>query len=93
MGNEAVRDPNYKAAPEQVAQMKHLLKEALDAGGFSFSATFSMANRDYDRGSIEWTMGHALQELGLDFLLELAKTSGRRVNWNVIISDPTNPNN
>lgn len=118
MGNEAARDPNYKAKPEEVAQMKHLLREALDAGGFGFSATFSMANRDYDggylpthvapreeflematvlrdynRGSIEWTMGHALQGLGLDFLVELAKTSGRPVNWNAIIYDPTNPTN
>ncbi len=118
MGNEAARDPNYKAKPEEIEQMKHLLKEALDAGGFGFSATFSMANRDYDggylpthvapreeflemakvlrdynRGSIEWTMGHALQGLGLDFLVELAETSGRPVNWNAIIYDPTNPTN
>src|SRR6266705_4874914 len=118
LGNDAARDPNYKAKPEQVAQMKHLLKEALNAGGFGFSATFSMANRDYDggylptqvapreeflematvlrdynRGSIEWTMGRALQGLKLDFLLELAKTSGRPVNWNAIAYDPTNPTN
>jgi N-acyl-D-aspartate/D-glutamate deacylase len=102
MGNEAARDPNYKATSDQIAQMKHILREALDAGGFGFSGTFSMANRDYDggylptqvasreeflematvlrdynRGSIEWTMGRALQGLRLDFLLELAKTSGR----------------
>ena len=118
LGNDAARDPNYKTKPEQVAQMKHLLKEALNAGGFGFSATFSMANRDYDggylptqvapreeflematvlrdynRGSIEWTMGRALQCLKLDFLLELAKTSGRPVNWNAIAYDPTNPTN
>ncbi len=118
MGNEAARDPNYQAKPEEIAQMKHLLREALDAGGFGFSATFSMANRDYDggylptqvapreeflematvlrdynRGSIEWTMGRALQKLKLDFLIELAKTSGRPVNWNAIIYDPTNPDN
>jgi len=96
--------------------MKHLLREGLQAGGFGFSATFSMANRDYDggylpthvapreeflemasvmrefnRGSIEWTMGRALQNLGHDFLVELAKTSGRPVNWNAIIYDPTHP--
>ena len=116
MGNEAARDPNYKATPDQIAQMKHILHEALNAGGFGFSGTFSMANRDYDggylptqvasreeflematvlrdynRGSIEWTMGRALQGLRLDFLLELAKTSGRPVNWNAIAFDPTNP--
>jgi N-acyl-D-aspartate/D-glutamate deacylase len=116
MGNEAARDPNYKATSDQIAQMKHILREALDAGGFGFSGTFSMANRDYDggylptqvasreeflematvlrdynRGSIEWTMGRALQGLRLDFLLELAKTSGRPVNWNAIAYDPTNP--
>jgi N-acyl-D-aspartate/D-glutamate deacylase len=116
MGNEAARDPNYKATPEQIAEMKRLLREGLDAGGFGFSATFSMANRDYDggylptqvtpreeflematvlrdynRGSIEWTMGPALQGLGLDFLVELAKTSGRPVNWNAIAYDPNNP--
>jgi len=116
MGNDAARDPKYTAKPEQVAQMKHLLKEGLEAGGFGFSASFSMANRDYDggylpthvapreeflemakvlrdfnRGSIEWTMGHALQGLGMDFLLELATTSGRPVNWNAVIYDPTSP--
>ena len=118
MGNEAARDPDYQAKPEEVAQMKHLLREALEAGGFGFSATFSMANRDYDggylptqvapreeylemaavlrdynRGSIEWTMGRALQGLKLDFLIELAKTSGRPLNWNAIVYDPTNPTN
>src|SRR5881296_2500388 len=117
MGNEAARDPNYKAKPEEVAEIKHLLREGLQAGGFGFSASFSMANRDYDggylptqvapreeflemakvmrefnRGSIEWTMGNALQGLGLDFLLELAKTSGRPVNWNAIVYDAGNPN-
>ncbi len=116
MGNEAARDPNYKATSDQIAQMKNILREALNAGGFGFSGTFSMANRDYDggylptqvasreeflemamvlrdynRGSIEWTMGRALQGLRLDFLLELAKTSGRPVNWNAIAYDPTNP--
>ena len=116
MGNEAARDPNYKVTTDQIAQMKHILREALNAGGFGFSGTFSMANRDYDggylptqvasreeflematvlrdynRGSIEWTMGRALQGLKLDFLLELAKTSGRPVNWNAIAYDPTNP--
>ena len=118
MGNEAARDPKYQAKPEEIAQMKHLLREALEAGGFGFSATFSMANRDYDggylptqvapreeylemaavlrdynRGSIEWTMGRALQGLKLDFLIELAKTSGRPLNWNAIVYDPTNPTN
>ena len=118
MGNEAARDPKYQAKPEEIAQMKHLLREALEAGGFGFSATFSMANRDYDggylptqvapreeylemakvlrgynRGSIEWTMGKALQGLKLDFLIELAKTSGRPLNWNAIVYDPTNPTN
>jgi N-acyl-D-aspartate/D-glutamate deacylase len=117
MGNEAARDPNYKVSPEQIAQLQHVLKEALQAGGFGFSGSFSMNNRDYDggylpthvapreellgmaavmrefnRGSIEWTMGTALQGLGLDFLLELAKTSGRPVNWNAIIADANNPN-
>ena len=118
MGNEAARDPKYQAKPEEITQMKHLLREALEAGGFGFSATFSMANRDYDggylptqvapreeylemakvlrgynRGSIEWTMGKALQGLKLDFLIELAKTSGRPLNWNAIVYDPTNPTN
>ena len=116
MGTDAARDPDYKASQEQVDLMKHLVREGMEAGGFGFSASFSMANRDYDggylpthvapreeflemakvmrefnRGSIEWTMGHALQGLGRDFLVELAKTSGRPVNWNAIIYDPTNP--
>ena len=117
LGNEAARDPNYKTKPEQVEEIKRLLREGLQAGGFGFSASFSMANRDYDggylptqvapreeflemarvmrefnRGSIEWTMGNALQGLGLDFLLELSKTSGRPVNWNAIVYDANNPN-
>ncbi len=117
LGNDEARDPNYKTKPEQVEELKRLLREGLQAGGFGFSASFSMANRDYDggylptqvapreeflemakvmrefnRGSIEWTMGNALQGLGLDFLLELSKTSGRPVNWNAIVYDANNPN-
>ena len=117
LGNDAARDPDYKTKPGQVEEIKNILREGLKAGGFGFSASFSMANRDYDggylpthvapreeflemakvmrefnRGSIEWTMGHALQGLGMDFLLELAKTSGRPVNWNAVIYDPTSPN-
>jgi hypothetical protein len=93
MGNEEARDPKYKANSEQVAEMKHLLREGLEAGAFGFSATFSPANRDYDggylpthvapreeflemasvladynRGSIEWTIGKHLERLGMDFL-------------------------
>ena len=116
LGNEAARDPNYTVTEEQLQQMKSILREGLKAGGFGFSATWSMANRDYDggylptqvapreeflemakvmrefnRGAIEWTMGRALQKLGHDFLIELAQTSGRPVNWNAIIYDPTHP--
>ena len=118
MGNDAARDPKYKATTEEIAQIKHLLREGLEAGGFGFSGSFSMANRDYDggylpthvasreefleaaqvlrgfnRGSIEWTMGHSLQGLGMDFLLEMAKVSGRPLNWNAVIYDPSNPEN
>jgi len=32
LGNEAARDPNYKAKPEEVAEIKHLLREGLGAG-------------------------------------------------------------
>jgi len=117
LGNEAARDPNYKTKPEQVEELKPLVARRIQAGGFGFSASFSMANRDYDggylptqvapreeflemakvmrefnRGSIEWTMGNALQGLGLDFLVELSKTSGRPVNWNAIVYDANNPN-
>ena len=116
LGNEAARDPKYKVTEEQLQQMKNILREGLQAGGFGFSATLSMANRDYDggylpthvapreeflemakvmsefnRGAIEWTMGRALQKLGHEFLLELAQTSGRPVNWNAIVYDPTHP--
>jgi N-acyl-D-aspartate/D-glutamate deacylase len=116
LGNEAARDPKYTVAEEQLQQMKSILREGLKAGGFGFSATWSMANRDYDggylpthvapreeflemakvmrefnRGAIEWTMGRALQKLGHDFLIELAQTSGRPVNWNAIVYDPTHP--
>ena len=116
MGNEEARDPKYKANSEQVAEMKHLLREAIEAGAFGFSATFSPANRDYDggylpthvaprteflemasvladynRGSIEWTIGKHLERLGMDFLLELAKTSGRPVNFNAVAHSPQDP--
>src|SRR6266446_7855560 len=50
LGNDAARDPKYKTKPEQVAEIKHILREGLQAGGFGFSASFSMANRDYDGG-------------------------------------------
>jgi N-acyl-D-amino-acid deacylase len=116
LGNEPARDPEYKVTEEQLQQMKNILREGLQAGGFGFSATWSMANRDYDggylpthvapreeflemakvmrefnRGAIEWTMGRALQKLGHEFLIELAQTSGRPVNWNAIVYDPTHP--
>jgi len=116
LGNEAARDPKYTVTEEQLQQMKNILREGLQAGGFGFSATWSMANRDYDggylpthvapreeflemakvmrefnRGAIEWTMGRALQKLGHEFLIELAQTSGRPVNWNAIVYDPTQP--
>jgi hypothetical protein len=38
-------------------------------------------------------MGHSLQGLGMDFLLEMAKVSGRPLNWNAVIYDPSNPEN
>jgi N-acyl-D-amino-acid deacylase len=116
MGNEAARDPEYKASSEQVSEMKHLLREGIEAGAFGFSATFSPANRDYDggylpthvapreeflemasvladynRGSLEWTTGKHLERLGMDFLLELAKTSGRPVNFNGVAHSPMDP--
>jgi N-acyl-D-aspartate/D-glutamate deacylase len=116
IGNEASRDPDYVVKPEEMEQMKRLLKEGLEAGGFGFSATFSMGNRDYDggylpthvvpreewlemaevlgnynRGFIEWTMGESLRGLGKDFLLEMARVSGRPVNWNAIQYDPGDP--
>jgi len=50
LGNDAARDPKYKVNEEQLQQMKNILREGLKAGGFGFSATFSMANRDYDGG-------------------------------------------
>ncbi len=89
MGNEAARDEHYKPKTEEIAAMKHILREGLEAGGFGFSGTFSMANRDYDggylpthvapreeflemasvlrdfnRGSIEWTMGESRRSCG-----------------------------
>ena len=116
IGNEESRDPEYLVKPEEMEQMKHLLREGLEAGGFGFSATFSMGNRDYDggylpthvvpreewlemaevlgnynRGFIEWTMGESLRGLGKDFLLEMARVSGRPVNWNSIQYDPADP--
>ena len=118
MGNEAARDPAYEAKTEEIVAMKHILREGLEAGGFGFSGSFSLSNRDFDggylpthvapreeflemamvlrgfnRGSIEWTMGTSVRGLSQDFLLELAKVSGRPVNWYAVLYDPTKPNN
>ena len=46
---------------------------------------------DYNRGSLEWTTGKHLERLGMDFLLELAKTSGRPVNFNGVAQSPLEP--
>ena len=116
LGNEASRDPKYQPNADEIAEIKHLLREGLQVGGFGFSGTFSMANRDYDggylpthvasreellemarvvgefnRGSIEWTVGASLQGLGMDFFLDLAKASGRPVNWNAVAHNPSDP--
>jgi N-acyl-D-aspartate/D-glutamate deacylase len=74
----ANRDYDGGYLPTQVAPREEFLEMAA-------------VMREFNRGSIEWTMGNALQGLGLDFLLELAKTSGRPVNWNAIAYDPNNP--
>src|SRR5260370_29724354 len=50
MGNEAARDPEYAPPGDDMATMKHLLREGMKAGGFGFSGTFSGANRDFDGG-------------------------------------------
>jgi N-acyl-D-aspartate/D-glutamate deacylase len=50
LGNDAARDPDYTTKPGQVEEIKNILREGLKAGGFGFSASFSMANRDYDGG-------------------------------------------
>ncbi len=116
MGNEAARDPEYTPTGDELATIKHLLREGLKAGGFGFSGTFSMANRDYDggylpthvvrreemlemakvvgefnRGSIEWTIGRSLHGLDLEFLHEMAKVSGRPLNWNAVFYNPADP--
>ena len=115
LGNEASRDPKYQPNADEIAEIKHLLREGLQVGGFGFSGTFSMANRDYDggylpthvasreellemarvvgefnRGSIEWTVGASLQGLGMDFFLDLAKASDP-VNWNAVAHNPSDP--
>jgi N-acyl-D-amino-acid deacylase len=117
MGNEAARDPEYAPTGDDMATMKHLLREGMKAGGFGFSGTFSGANRDYDggylpthvvrreemlemaavlrefnRGSIEWTLGTSLHGLDLHFLHEMAKVSGRPLNWNAVFYNPADPN-
>ena len=109
---------NTSPPATRLPTIKHLLREGMEAGGFGFSGTFSMANRDYDggylpthvarreeflemaevlrefnRGSIEWTMGRSLHGLDLNFLHEMAKVSGRPLNWNAVFYDPSDPNN
>ncbi len=116
LGNEASRDPAYRPDADELAEIRHLLREGLEAGGFGFSGTFSMANRDFDggylpthvasreeflamaalvgeynRGSIEWTVGASLQGLGMEFFLDMAKASGRPVNWNAVAHNPSDP--
>src|SRR5216684_1611633 len=83
LGNDAARDPNYKVAEDQLQQMKNIPREEF--------LEMASVMREFNRGSIEWTMGRALQKLGHEFLIELAQTSGRPVNWNAIVFDPTHP--
>ena len=117
LGNEAARDPDYVPTGDEIATLKRLLRGGLEVGGFGFSGTFSMANRDYDggylpthvvrgeemlemagvlrefnRGSIEWTIGRSLHGLDLNFLHEMAKVSGRPLNWNAVFYNPVDPN-
>jgi N-acyl-D-amino-acid deacylase len=117
LGNEAARDPEYTPSGDEIATIKRILREGLAAGGFGFSGTFSMANRDYDggylpthvvrreemlemakvvsefnRGSIEWTIGRSLHGLDLKFLHEMAQVSGRPLNWNAVFYNPADPN-
>jgi N-acyl-D-amino-acid deacylase len=116
LGNEAARDPDYVPTGDEIATIKRILREGIEAGGFGFSGTFSMANRDYDggylpthvvrreemlemagvlrefnRGSIEWTIGRSLHGLDLNFLHEMAKVSGRPLNWNAVFYNPVDP--
>ena len=116
MGNEESRDPGYAPAGREVAEVKQLLWDSLQAGGFGLSGTFTLANRDYDggylpthvtpgaeflemadvlrefgRGSIEWTIGRSVHGLSREFLVDMAKTSGRPLNWNAIIYNPHAP--
>jgi N-acyl-D-amino-acid deacylase len=117
LGNDTARDPDYVPTGDEIATIKRLLREGLEAGGFGFSGTFSMANRDYDggylpthvvrreemlemarvlgefnRGSIEWTIGRSLHGLDLNFLHEMARVSGRPLNWNAVFYNPVDPN-
>src|SRR5260370_35527018 len=46
MGNDAARDPKYKATTEEIAQITHLLREGREAGGFDFSVRSARANLD-----------------------------------------------
>ena len=117
LGNDTARDPDYVPTGDEIATIKRLLREGLGAGGFGFSGTFSMANRDYDggylpthvvrreemlemakvlgefnRGSIEWTIGRSLHGLDLNFLHEMARVSGRPLNWNAVFYNPVDPN-
>jgi N-acyl-D-aspartate/D-glutamate deacylase len=116
LGNDAARDPDYAPTGDEIATIKRILREGVEAGGFGFSGTFSMANRDYDggylpthvvrreemlemagvlrefnRGSIEWTIGRSLHGLDLNFLHEMAKVSGRPLNWNAVFYNPVDP--
>ena len=65
MGNDEARDPNYTASSDQIAQLKHVLREALQAGGFGFSGSFSMSNRDYDGGYLPTQVAPREELLGM----------------------------
>src|ERR1700737_2588122 len=52
MGNDAARDPEYTPTGDDMATMKHLLREGMKAGGFGFSGPCTTANRDYDGGAL-----------------------------------------
>jgi N-acyl-D-aspartate/D-glutamate deacylase len=88
MGNEAARDPDYTASSDQVAQIKQVLREALQAGGFGFSGSFSMSNRDYDGGYLPTQV--APREELLEMATVMREFNRGSIEWTVQKADGYN---
>ena len=76
MKNDSV---GKEAGPEQVAEMRHLLKESIEAGGIGFSTGRSFTHNDWDGNPVpsRW----AAEEEVLELCRETAEHEGTTLEW------------